>query len=129
MRADEYFVTTPVTKEATIQVGGATLPILPVYPNQVVGVTTPPAGISGPLVYAKDGNAADFNGKKIEGSIAVLNFNSGMNWITAIDLGARAVIFLAPGGLMGGISAWSRKYFVLVPDVGQAESKDVEPDR
>ena len=96
VRADEYFVTTPVTKEATLELGGQTLPILPVYPNQVVASTTPPAGISGPLVYVGQGDAADFNGKKIEGSIAVLDFNSGMNWITAIDLGARAVIFLEP---------------------------------
>ena len=42
------------------------------------------------------GRVSDFNGKKIEGSIAVLDFNSGMNWITAIDLGARAIVFLEP---------------------------------
>ena len=96
VRADEYFVTTPVTKSATVSVGGQDLKVLPVYPNQVVASTTPVAGISGPLVYVGQGKVADFNGKKIEGSIAVLDFNSGMNWITAIDLGARAIIFLEP---------------------------------
>ena len=93
---DEYFVTTPVTKSARIRVGGQDLAVLPVYPNQVVASTTPPAGISGPLVYVGKGRVADFNGKKIEDSIAVLDFNSGMNWITAIDLGARAIVFLEP---------------------------------
>lgn len=96
VRADEYSVTTPVTKSASISVGGRELQVLPVYPNQVVASTTPPAGISGPLVYVGQGKVSDFNGQKIEGSIAVLDFNSGMNWITAIDLGARAVVFLEP---------------------------------
>ncbi len=96
VRADEYFVTTPVTKSASIQIGGQSLQISPVYPNQVVAATTPVNGISGPLVYVGQGRVADYNGKKIEGSIAVLDFNSGMNWITAIDLGARAIVFLEP---------------------------------
>ena len=93
---DEYFVTTPVTKSASVSINGQELKVLPVYPNQVVASTTPEKGISGPLVYVGEGKVADFNGKKIEGSIAVLDFNSGMNWITAIDLGARAIIFLEP---------------------------------
>ena len=96
VRADDYFVTTPVTKSASIQVGGQELKVLPVYPNQVVAATTPVNGISGPLIYVGQGRVSDFNGKKIEGCIAVLDFNSGMNWITAIDLGARAIVFLEP---------------------------------
>ena len=96
VRADEYSVTAPVTKSASIELNGQSLQIYPVYPNQVVAATTPEKGISGPLVYVGKGNVSDFNGKKIEGSIAVLDFNSGMNWITAIDLGARAIVFLQP---------------------------------
>ena len=96
VRADEYSVTAPVTQSASVAVGGQELKVLPVYPNQVVASTTPVNGISGPLIYVGPGRVSDFNGKKIEGSIAVLDFNSGMNWITAIDLGARAIIFLEP---------------------------------
>ena len=96
VRADNYTVTTPVTKAASISVGGQELKVLPVYPNQVVAATTPPEGISGPLVYVKQGKVSDYNGQKIKGSIAVLDFNSGMNWITAIDLGAKAIVFLEP---------------------------------
>ena len=96
VRADEYSVTTPVTKSASIEIGGQSLQVHPVYPNQVVAATTPKKGISGPLVYVGQGRVSDFNGQKIEGSIAVLDFNSGMNWITAIDLGARAIVFLEP---------------------------------
>jgi len=97
VKADEYFVTTPVTRDkATLQLGGRTLEIAPVYPNQVVASTTPKDGLSGPLVYAGQGRPADFNGQKVEGSIVALDFNSGMNWITAADLGAKAIVFLAP---------------------------------
>ncbi len=96
VRADEYFVTTPVTKSASIDIGGQSLKVLPVYPNQVVASTTPVNGISGPLVYVGKGRVSDYNGQKIKGAIAVLDFNSGMNWITAIDLGARAIVFLEP---------------------------------
>jgi len=97
IKADEYFVTTPVTHgKATLQLGGRTLDIAPVYPNQVVASTTPKNGLTGPLVYAGQGRPADFNGQKIEGSVVALDFNSGMNWITAADLGAKAIVFLAP---------------------------------
>ena len=115
VRADDYFVTTPVTKSASIDVGGQTLKVLPVYPNQVVASTTPVNGISGPLVYVGQGRVADFNGKKIEGSIAVLDFNSGMNWITAIDLGARAIVFLEPDQSNRGEA--ERKFTLLPVEV------------
>ena len=98
VRADEYFVTTPVTQggRATLDVGGRQLNVAPVYPNQVIASTTPKNGISSPLVYAGMGQPADFNGQKVDGSIVALDFNSGMNWITAADLGAKAIVFLAP---------------------------------
>jgi len=97
VKHDEYFVTTPVTiGSATLDLGGRTLSVAPVYPNEVVASTTPKAGLSGPLVYGGQGRPVDFNGQKVDGSIVVLDFNSGMNWITAADLGARAIVFLAP---------------------------------
>jgi hypothetical protein len=94
VRADEYLVTAPVTKEGSLSLGGKNFQIHPVYPNQVVASTTPEAGITAPLVYAGLGRPSDFNGQKIEGSIVALDFNSGMNWITAVDLGAKAIVFL-----------------------------------
>jgi ABC-type antimicrobial peptide transport system permease subunit len=94
VRADSYLVTAPVTKEGSLSIGGKEFQIHPVYPNQVVASTTPEAGITGRLVYAGMGRPSDFNGQKIEGSIVALDFNSGMNWITAVDLGAKAIVFL-----------------------------------
>jgi hypothetical protein len=94
VRADEYLVTAPVTKQASLSLGGRNLEVFPVYPNQVVASTTPPEGLSGPLVYAKGGAPADFNGQNVDGAIVALDFDSGLNWITAADLGAKAIVFL-----------------------------------
>jgi ABC-type antimicrobial peptide transport system permease subunit len=102
VRAEEYDVTVPVTKNATLQVGSRTLRVLPMYPNHVAPSSTPPAGISGPLIYARKGMPRDFNGQQIKGAIVVLDFNSGINWITAADLGAKAVIFIEPDQALRG---------------------------
>jgi hypothetical protein len=115
VRAEEYEVTAPVTKSASLQVGGKQLKVLPLYPNHVATSTTPPAGLSGPLVYAGKGRAVDFNGQKIEGSIVVLDFNSGQNWITAADLGAKAIIFLEPDSTLRGEA--ERKFAALPVEV------------
>ncbi|MBV9470390.1 MAG: FtsX-like permease family protein, partial [Abitibacteriaceae bacterium] len=93
---EEYEVTAPVTKSAQLTINGRALPILPIYPNHVVTSSTPREGLTGPMIYAGQGNPSDYNGFKMEGAIVVLDFNSGLNWITAADLGARAVIFLEP---------------------------------
>lgn len=93
---EEYDVTAPVTKAAHLTLGGQTLPVWPIYPNHVVPSSTPRDGISGPVIYGGMGNPADYNGLKVQGAIVVLEFNSGLNWISAADLGAKAVIFLEP---------------------------------
>ncbi len=95
-RADQDFITAPVTQSASLTLGGRVLEIAPIYPNHVVASTTPIAGLSGPLVYAGQGRPVDFNGQKVAGSVVALDFNSGMKWITAADLGAKAIVFLEP---------------------------------
>ena len=103
VRLEKYEVTAPVTKEdATLTLANGTVKLFPMYPNQVVPSTTPAQGIRGALVYAGMGRPRDFNGLPIEGSIVVLDFNSGINWITAADLGARAIIFLEPETITRG---------------------------
>jgi len=94
--AEEYEVTVPVTKNASLNFNGRSLKIHPLYPNHVATSSTPAGGISGPLVYAGAGAPRNFNGQKVDGSIVVLDFDSGMNWVTAVDLGAKAIVFLEP---------------------------------
>jgi hypothetical protein len=95
VRADRYQVTVPVTQgQGTLTLNGRALPVYPVYPNGVAPSTTPRDGISGRIIYGGAGAPANFNGLQVADAIVALDFNSGMNWITAADLGARAIIFL-----------------------------------
>ena len=66
------------------------------WPNLVRTNQTPQEGLTGPLVYGHRGEVSQFNGKVVEGSIALLDFNSGGDWFNTLLLGAKAVIFIAP---------------------------------
>jgi len=67
-----------------------------VWPNLVETCETSSLGITGRLIYGGHGNFADFNEKDVFGSIVVMEFNSGKNWINAAMLGAKAIIFIEP---------------------------------
>lgn len=66
------------------------------WPNGVNPSSTPPEGLSGKLIYAGRGALTDFDGKHVEGSIVLMDYNSYDNWLNAAKLGARAVIFIEP---------------------------------
>lgn len=66
------------------------------WPNLVRTNTLGPQGLKGELIYAGKGAYADFNGERVESSIALMEFNSGKNWKNAAALGVAAVIFIEP---------------------------------
>ncbi len=99
----EYFnITVPIDYGAFIEVyseNGILLrnfTVYPLRPNLVETCTTPPDGISGKMFYVGKGTLSDFNGKDVEGSIIIMDFDSQANWINAAKLGAQAVVFLEP---------------------------------
>ena len=57
------------------------------------GAVAPP-GIAGPLIYVGMGRVADFNGLDVEGSVVLMDMDSGKHWNNAAMLGARALIFV-----------------------------------
>jgi len=67
------------------------------WPNGHVGVWSV-EGLKGKLVYVGKGELEDFDGKEVEGSIVVMDFDSGGNWRNAVKLGAKAVVFADRGG-------------------------------
>ena len=71
------------------------VPAYALWPNGVQASFTPRAGLSGRLVYVKDGDLNEFDGKAMNNTIVLMDFNSGSNWLNAAKLGAKAVIFLA----------------------------------
>ncbi|MGQ9597269.1 MAG: FtsX-like permease family protein [Thermoproteota archaeon] len=91
---ENFTVVVPVNRGANISVGGKVLRLYPLLPNWAAPCTT--LGESGKLVYVGRGEAEELDGKEIKGSIVVMDFNSGYNWLTVAALGAKAIIFLEP---------------------------------
>ena len=103
--AEEPFtVTAPVDNGAFVQGAGLPKPfaLQPLWPNLVRTSTLPAAGVSGPLIYAGRGELSNFRGKSVQGSIVLLDFNCGTDWLNAARLGAKAIIFTAPTETMRG---------------------------
>lgn len=90
------------TKGAFAELNGQKLPIYPLWPNLVRTPTLPAEGLTAPVVYVQDGKLNNFNGKDVDGSIVMVDFNCAAEWLNAPRLGARAVIFVAPTETMRG---------------------------
>ena len=76
---------------------GITVPIRPIKSNAVSPQKIVEPGISGPLVYVGSGDLSEFNGKTVENAVILMEFESGRNWLSAADLGAKALIYLDRG--------------------------------
>ena len=68
--------------------------LYPLWPNLVRTSSVAPEGIEGPLVYAGDGTPGALNGQTVAGSLALVQFDCGPNWLTVASLGARAIVFI-----------------------------------
>ena len=92
---EPFTVTTPIDNGAFVQGAGQAKPfaLQPLWPNLVRTSTLPAAGIDGPLIYAGRGELSGFRGKSVEGSVVLLDFNCGTDWLNAARLGAKAIIF------------------------------------
>lgn len=101
---EPFTVTTPIDNGAFVQGAGLPKPfaLQPLWPNLVRTSTLPAAGIDGPLIYAGRGELANFRGKSVQGSIVLLDFNCGTDWLNAARLGAKAIIFTQPTQTMRG---------------------------
>ncbi len=103
---ESFPVTVPIDNGAYVQAAGLPKPLAlqPLWPNLVRTSTLPVAGINGPLIYAERGELRNFRGKPVEGSIVLLDFNCGTEWLNAARLGAKAIIFVEPTETMRGES-------------------------
>lgn len=96
LRVQEFTVPVPIDKGALLEVQGSRIRLYALYPNLVRTPSLERGGIRGPLLYVGDGEVPRFNGAKVEGAIVLMDFNSGLRWLNAPLLGARAVIFVEP---------------------------------
>ena len=99
---ESFYVTVPrVLGQPAVEVleGGeavAEYPIYPLWPNLVRTSQLPEGGETYRLIDGGDGQLATFNGKDIEGTAVLMEFNCGSDWLNAPRLGARAVVFVEP---------------------------------
>lgn len=93
----EIDVLVPIDRGTYIDVNGDRYQAYALWPNYVQTCYVPANNpLKGTLIYANKGELKDFNGKVVDGSIVLMEFNTGKNWINAMKLGAKAVIFIAP---------------------------------
>jgi len=99
---EAYYVTVPwVWGQPTVEVlsGDAVVesfPIYPLWPNLVRTSQLPEEGETYTLIDGGEGKLSTFNGRDIEGTAVLMEFNCGSDWLNAPRLGARAVIFIEP---------------------------------
>ncbi len=77
--------------------GGRRAALHPINANAIAPPAIAAAGLAGPLVYVGNGGLKQFNGKPVEGAVILMELDSGKNWQFALDLGARALIYVDRG--------------------------------
>lgn len=84
-------LTTPLLKEP--------LRVYPLWPNLV---QTSHGRASGGLIDAGKASLEEFRGFRVQGSIALVDFNCGADWLNAARLGASAIVFVEPVSTVRG---------------------------
>jgi len=99
---EAYYVTVPwVSGQSTVEVlvkgqTVATYPLFPLWPNLVRTSQLPKEGATFHLVNGGKGQLSSFNGKDMDGTAVLMDFNCGSDWLNAPRLGAKALIFVEP---------------------------------
>ena len=93
---EAFQIIVPADKGAVLQVGSTRIPIYCLPPNYSRTPKTPETGLTGHLVWGGGGGLDEFNGKDVQGSIVLMDFNTATRWLDAAKLGAKAIIFLEP---------------------------------
>ena len=104
VKREPYDVVVPMDHGASLEVlaadgaaaTGQSIELRSLWPNLVRTNTIEPPGLEGELIYAGKGEYADFNGAEVQGSVALMEFDSGKNWKNAAALGVAAIIFIEP---------------------------------
>ncbi len=99
VQVDSFDVAVPIDHGGSLRVveTGETYPIHAFWPNHVQPPTLPEGGVTGPLVYGGRGTLAELDGHSIEGSVVLLDFGCGKNYLRVRSLGATALLFYDDG--------------------------------
>ncbi|MCP4369887.1 MAG: M28 family peptidase [Deltaproteobacteria bacterium] len=88
----------PIRQKGTcrIKVGNNGQPVIldPLLSNAISPGTIPKSGLTAHIVYVGKGELKDYNDKILKGAIVLMDLDSGNNWINALSLGAKALIYI-----------------------------------
>ncbi len=73
---------------------GQSFEIDPFLSNTISPGTIGKPGLTGAVEYVAKGEIKDFNNKIIKDSVVLMDLDSGGNWINALSLGAKAIIYV-----------------------------------
>ncbi len=109
-----FLVPTLLHNNSTLTVlsSGQNITLDPIRANAISPNTIGPPGIEAPLVYVGHGELSELSGKKIEGTIVLMELDSGKNWLNAASLGAKALIYLDRGD---SIKSFFEEKFEITP--------------
>ncbi len=101
---ETFDVTVPIDRGGVLKVEatGEKMPIYCLWPNDVRTSTLPAEGLGGPLIYGRRGTFSDFNGMVVDGSVVLMDFGCGQNYLNARALGAKAILFFDDGNVTRG---------------------------
>jgi len=100
--SEDFRVTVPVDEGSKLVIDGQDIPIYALWPNLVRTSHLPPGGMDVHVIDGGGGKLPDFDGKNVTGSAALVDFNSGTEWLNAPRLGARVLLFVEPDNTMRG---------------------------
>jgi LysM repeat protein len=78
--------------QTELRVGGDRFEVQPFWPAGALPTLAPEDGLSGRLVYVRDGEWSNLEGLDPRDALVIMNFKGGRNWNLLPDLGAKAVI-------------------------------------
>ncbi|MEM2029112.1 MAG: M28 family peptidase, partial [Candidatus Bathyarchaeia archaeon] len=94
-----YTIVVPVDEGAKIKIltiddrpNGTVIEANPLFPNLAQQCIVPEDGIIGRLLYIEEG----IRSEDLNGSILLMDFNTGSYWLEAAKMGAKAVVFIQP---------------------------------
>jgi hypothetical protein len=90
-------VRTKTVSRLTFENSQTTINIDPFLSNAISPDTIGGEGLIGHLVHVGKGEISDFNNKRIKGAVVLMDIDSKGNWLNALSLGAKAVIYLYDG--------------------------------
>ena len=102
VKTEGFKVTVPIDEGSRIVVNGRAFQIHALWPNLVRTSALPPEGLNVHVVDGLGGRLPDFDDKLVSGSAALVDFNSGTEWLNAPRLGAKVLLFVEPDATMRG---------------------------